>query len=133
MKNQPEYQLQKQIATYLKNQYPKVLFLSDTVASVKLTAPQQSRNKEIQCQKFKCPDLIIFQPNNFYHGLFIELKAESPYLKDGITLKSDLHIQEQNKTLTELTEKGYLAVFIWTFDRAKNIIDGYINSFEQLK
>ena len=133
MKNQPEYQLQKQIATYLKTQYPKVLFLSDTVASVKLTAPQQARNKAIQCQKFKCPDLIIFQPNDYYSGLFIELKAESPYLKNGITLKSDSHIQEQYNTLLELLGKGYYATFAWTFEQAKNIIDGYINHFEQLK
>lgn len=41
MKQQPEYQLQVQVSRYLSVQYPSVLFLSDTVASLKLTYPQR--------------------------------------------------------------------------------------------
>ena len=68
-KNQLEFILQKQICQWLSIQYPDVLFLSDTVASVKLTMPQSIRNKSIQKNGFKTPDLIILCPNKDYYGL----------------------------------------------------------------
>jgi len=126
MKQQPEYKLQTQVCEYLERQYPKVLFLSDTVASVKLTFAQQNRNKKIQKHGFKCPDLIILHPNDKFHGLFIELKAKSPFKKDGVTLLSNEHIEEQNSTLNELLSKGYFATFAWSFEMAKEIIDNYL-------
>jgi hypothetical protein len=43
MKQQPEYQLQKQVCAYLSIQYNEVLFISDTIASVRLTMPQAIR------------------------------------------------------------------------------------------
>ncbi len=65
-----EIKLQQQVSRYLKYQYPNVDFLSDTVANLKLTETQQKRNKSIQCQNFKCPDLLILEPNSTYNGLF---------------------------------------------------------------
>lgn len=127
-----EYHLQKQICTYLNLQYPEVLYMSDTIAAVKLTMPQAARNKVIQKDGFKCPDLIIFKPKYgsdgkpIYSGLFIELKIESPYLKDGSGLKADKHIQGQAETMNELWEQGYYCKFAWTFDQAKTIIDNYL-------
>ena len=122
----PEFELQKAVCNYLRLQYPKVLFLSDTVASVKLTMPQAARNKAIQKEGIKTPDLIIFQPNELYHGLFIELKIETPFKKDG-QLKSNEHLEGQSKTIVSLNELGYKATFAWSFDQAKQIIDDYIN------
>ena len=52
-KKQPEFELQCQICRYLRLQYPKVIFLSDTVASVKLTMGQATRNKQLQKSSFK--------------------------------------------------------------------------------
>jgi len=124
-KEQPEFALQKQVAQYLRLQYPNVFFLSDTVASVKLTIPQQVRNKSIQCPTFSCPDLIIFKPNGTYHGLFIELKAETPYKKDGLLKKSD-HLEAQQATLATLNALRYKAVFGWEFEQIRQIIDEYL-------
>jgi hypothetical protein len=124
-KEQPEYTLQKQVAQYLRIQYPDVFFLSDTVASVKLTIPQQVRNKAIQCPTFSCPDLLILQPNENYNGLFIELKAETPYKKDGTLKKSD-HLEAQWATLGKLMARGYSAMFAWEFEQVKGIIDNYL-------
>ena len=124
-KNQPEYQLQVAVCEYLRAQYPNVFFLSDTVASVKLTIPQGARNKRIQCQKFKCPDLMIFEPRNGFHGLFFELKAQSPFKKDG-GLKKDEHLEAQQLTLDNLCSKGYLASFQWDIDEIKSLIDWYL-------
>ncbi len=121
----PEFILQRQISQYLSVAYPKVLFLSDTVAFLKLTAPQQIRNKQIQKQGFKTPDLLILEPKKEYSGLFIELKVESPFKKDG-TLKKNEHLEAQQKTIDELNEKGYIALFSWGFERTKKVIDWYL-------
>jgi len=125
MKKQPEYQLQKQICEYLKLQYPEVLFLSDTVASVRLTIPQQMRNKAIQKNDFACPDLLILEPRNGKNGLFIELKVETPFKRDGNLKKSD-HMERQQKTINDLKQKGYSSCFSWGFENTKNIIDNYL-------
>lgn len=128
-KNQPEYDLQAAITRYLSIQYPKVLFLSDTVASIKLTIPQSVRNAKIQKKGFKTPDLMILQPNNRYHGLFIELKTESPFKRNG-ELKSSEHLEGQKKAIDALLELGYYACFSWGFERTKFIIDDYLKAYE---
>lgn len=123
----PEYELQKQVCKWLSIQHRGVLFMSDTIASCKLTMGQAMRNKAIQKEGFKTPDLIIFHPNNFYHGLFIELKSESPYLKDGKTLKKNDHISGQASTMIELFDKGYLCAFSWSFEQTIKIINEYLS------
>lgn len=125
MKNQPEYELQKAICYYLETQYKDVLFLSDTVASVKLTFPQQARNKKVQKSGFACPDLLILEPRNGYSGLLIELKAKSPLKKNGELLKSE-HLEKQQRTIDKLNKKGYLSMFSTGFDETKKIIDNYL-------
>jgi len=130
-KKQPEFELQKSICKWLDLQYPNILYLSDTIASVKLTMPQQQRNKSIQKKGFKCPDLLILQPNDIYHGLFIELKVKSPYKKDG-TLFKDEHLEEQQKTIKDLNSKGYFSCFSWGFDMTKSIIEEYLNNYKSL-
>jgi hypothetical protein len=125
-KNQPEFELQKQVCRWLSLQYPKVLYLSDTIASVKLTLPQQGRNKLIQKENFKTPDLLIFEPRGRYSGLFIELKVKSPYKKDGSLLK-DEHLEGQERTMNDLRERGYFATFSWSFPMTIEIIKNYLS------
>lgn len=123
-----EFELQKHVVKYLRCYYPKVKFMSDTIANVKLSIPQKVRNKSIQCNDFHCPDLIIFQPNKTYHGLFIELKKESPFKKDGETLKKNEHVENQAKTMLELQELNYFCSFAWNFEQCKRIIDDYMKN-----
>lgn len=127
MKKQNEYLLQKQVCEYLELQYPKVLFLSDTIASIKLTMPQAVRNKAIQKKGFKCPDLLILEPNGLFNGLFIELKTETPFRKDGY-LKKNEHLEGQFKTINELSKKNYFCCFSWSFEMTKEIIDKYLKN-----
>lgn len=124
-KNQPEFELHKSICKYLDLQHQKLLYLSDTIASVKLTIPQQVRNKAIQKKGFKTPDLIILEPNKYYHGLFIELKVKTPFKKDGTILK-DEHLESQQQTINNLNKKGYFACFSWSFEMTIAIIEKYI-------
>lgn len=127
MKKQPEYELQKAVCRYLDAQYPNILYMSDTVASVKLTGAQGERNKATQKQGFKCPDLLIFKPSNGYHGLFIELKVKDIYRKDDPTvLLKNEHVEGQAKTIAELNELEYFATFGIGFDDVKRIIDEYL-------
>ena len=88
---------------------------------------QASRNKLVQCNGFKCPDLIIFEPRQGYHGLFIELKVKTPYKKNGELLSCE-HLQGQEKTINDLNAKGYKALFAWEFEQIKAVIDDYLLS-----
>lgn len=125
-KAQPEYALQKQIATYLCYQHPNALFLSDVRAALKLSITQAVRSRDIQKPGFACPDMMIFAARCGYHGLFLELKAESPYKKDG-TLYAGEHLANQERARLALLKRGYLSVFVWNFDDAKRLIDDYLN------
>lgn len=126
MKQQPEFELQKCVCAYLRVAYPSVFFMSDTIASLKLTKFQKVRNSQIQKPGFKTPDLLIFSPKGKYHGLFIELKVESPYKLNG-ELKSNQHIKEQSETIEKLKTLGYYADFAWNFNDIVKLIDRYLN------
>jgi hypothetical protein len=122
----PEYELQKSVCKYLNLKYPNVLYMSDTIANVKLNMMQAVRNKAIQKNGFKCPDLLIFYPNGTYCGLFIELKVKSPYKLNG-GLKKDPHLQGQQATINTLNLIGYKALFCTGIDEAIKTIDEYFN------
>lgn len=122
-----EYEFQKAVCRYISYKYPNVEFDSDTIASIKLTKAQAARNKAIQKKGFKRPDIAIYEPNNNYHGLFIELKIESPFKKDG-TLKKNDHLEAQKKTIENLNKKGYLALFCWTFEQVENVLNQYFSN-----
>lgn len=126
-KKQPEYDLQVAVCNYLSYQYSSVLYLSDTIASLKLTPAQANRNKKIQKFGFSCPDVLILEPRNGYSGLFIELKVDTPFKKDGeIKASKDDHLKNQLQAINQLKEKGYFAVFSWSFEMTKEIIDNYL-------
>lgn len=124
-KNQPEFELQCAVAEYLRRQYPNVMFLSDVRASLKLTGPQQVRQKKLQADNFAMPDMVIFKPSYGFHGLFLEFKAETPFKKDG-TLKKNEHLEAQATAIERLENLDYLAMFVWDFERAKEFIDTYL-------
>ena len=122
-----EYDLQVAVCRYLSYQYPDVEYTSDTIANLKLTKTQASRNQKIQKNGFKCPDIIILEPRNNFSGLFIELKLETPFKKDGeIKASTKDHLKGQYETIQKLNKKGYKAVFSWGFEMTKEIIDNYL-------
>ena len=134
-----EYSLQVAVCRYLNLKYPQLLFMSDTVSSVKLTPAQGGRNAAIQKRDFSCPDLIIFHPNEKYNGLFMELKISSPYNRDGSLRKQKVtvkkggivvdeydHLEEQARAMRMLRDRGYWADFVWSLDDAMRIIDKYM-------
>ena len=97
MRQQKEYTLCKAIATYLRLQYPGVIFHYD-LAGLNLSRAQAGMTKVIQGSK-GWPDLFIARSNAVYSGLFIELKAEDTklYKRDGSFTTP--HIAEQFEML----------------------------------
>ena len=122
MKNK-ETRLQIAISDWLRLQYPELIFTS-SLDGAKLTIGQAMRAKRMRSDK-GMPDLQIFQPNSLYHGLFIELKIESPYKKDGL-LKKNEHLREQQNMINKLNNRGYFACFAWSFEQAVKIINQYL-------
>lgn len=120
-----EFKLQQNICKYLESQYPNVLFYSDTIANMKLTIYQGARNKTIQKNGFKMPDLVILQPNYYHAGLMIELKIKSHYKKNGELLSNE-HLKGQQESINQLNALGYKACFSVGFEQTKKIIDEYM-------
>jgi hypothetical protein len=133
MRNNREYQICKDIALYLRLQYPKVMYHFD-LAGLNLSRAQAGMMKAIQGGR-GWPDLFIANARTeeneegavtLWHGLFIEVKKEGTVLwrtKGGA--KSD-HIKEQIDCLNELTSFGYKADFGIGFDDCKKMIDDYL-------
>jgi hypothetical protein len=69
------------------------------------------------------------QPNKDFCGLFIELKIVTPYKLNGeIKASGKDHLKKQLKTINELNNIGYKALFAWDFDEIKEIIDTYLKN-----
>ena len=112
------------LCTYIKTNYPNVVFLSDA-SGLKMTMGMAVKWSKMKSDR-GIPDLIILYPNSIYHGLMIELKrtGEKLYMKDG-SFKTD-HLKEQDLVLKKLRACGYYATFAIGFEEAKKIIDEYM-------
>lgn len=121
-----EAELQKQVAIYIRMQYPDVIFHSDFGSGVKLTPWQAKMQKMQNGGKRAWPDLLIAEPVGKYHGLFVELKKEGTRLKKKNGDWASEHIAEQDVVLSELNDKGYKAEFAIGFEQALNLIDNYL-------
>lgn len=138
-----EHNLYEQIARYLQQQYPDVIYRFDIGADIKLTMGQAAKHKRLHPTR-GYPDLYIAESSEninskdwngivrewgFYFGLYLEIKTESnsPYKKDG-TLKKDQHLEEQARMLEKLRTRGYKAEFGVGFEGCKQIIDEYLRN-----
>ena len=138
-----EHNLYEQIARYLQQQYPNVIYRFDVGADLKLTPGQAAKHKRLHPER-GYPDLYIAESSEninskdwngivrewgFYFGLYLEIKTESnsPYKKDG-TLKKDQHLEEQARMLEKLRARGYKAEFGVGFEGCKKIIDEYLRN-----
>lgn len=123
-----EKNVHQQVVTYLKLQYPNLIFHTDFAAGCKMTKGQAVQNSKLQSGR-GFPDLFIAQPTENYHGLFLELKRDGTiiYKKNG-ELRKDEHLEEQALMLLKLNSKGYYAKFAVGFDEAKQIIQDYLTN-----
>lgn len=121
-----ELQEHVQLAKYIKEKYPDVIFLS-TLNGVKMPVVLGMQCAALQSER-GLPDIVIFEPKKNFHGLCIELKrtGEKLFKKDGITHVSP-HVKEQDEILQRLSKKGYYATFSIGFIEAKTLVDIYMN------
>lgn len=120
----PEDHLAQQIATYLNTQYPKVLYHFDTGSGGTTSIGMAMRNKRLNRWR-GYPDLFVCKGIGKWLGLFIEIKVNSPFKKDG-QVKTDQHLQEQATIHAQLSNEGYRAQFGVGFEGCKKIIDDYL-------
>jgi len=123
-----EESIQLAVCTYLKLQYPDVIFTCDLSSGMKLTIGQSVKSAKMRSSR-GLPDIMILEPRGEgefrYSGLMIELKTEKAANKNG-TVKQTDHTREQQEVLTRLEKKGYMAKFAIGFEQAKSIIDFYM-------
>ena len=103
-----------------------MLYVSD-MAGINIGGMYGALNSAVQKPNFKKLDITIFEPCGGYHGLFIELKQESPYTNKG-KLKQNAHLQSQASSMEKLRAKGYACHFAWTFEQVQQIVTNYLNS-----
>ena len=121
-----EESLAHQISQYLQLKHTRVIFRFDYGADVKLTMYQAKKMKALQGKWSKgYPDLFIAEPKGVYSGLFIELKAVSPYKKNGELKKSE-HLETQAHYHKLLRRKGYCAEFSTGFKETVELIEKYM-------
>lgn len=118
-----EPELHKKICVYIKYKYPKVIFSTD-LSGLRLTIGQANKVKLLRSGN-GFPDLTIFEKNETHNALFLELKKETPYKKNG-DLKKSTHLENQLRMHKRLRLRGYDADFYWSFQMAKEKIDNYL-------
>lgn len=126
MDRQLEKHLHIKVCDYLRVAHPYALFRTD-LGGIKLTMGQATQVKRMNGGKRAWPDLFIAHPSGKYHGLFIELKATDIYKKDGVTLKKNPHVEEQQLMLEMLRNRGYKAEFAVGYDQAVKLIKRYLS------
>ena len=137
-----EHNLYEQIARYLQQQYPDVIYRFDIAADLKLTMGQAVKHKRLHPER-GYPDLFIAKTKEIkvktvlgsgyslveikpLGGLYIEIKKDGEKLtkKDGSWRTP--HIAEQAEALEKLRARGYKAEFGVGFSECKQIIDEYL-------
>ncbi len=118
------------MCSYLRLQYPHVIFRTDFTAGRIVLSPNQGRQYAALQSGRGFPDIFIFSPQRGYSGLALELKREGTviYVTRGARkgkITSEIHIQEQAAVLQQLNNEGYFARFAVGFDKAQKIIDWY--------
>lgn len=120
-----EESIHQAVCKYIKSQYPDCIFSSES-GGIRLTMGQAIKAKSLRSES-KLPDLLIMEARGGYCGLFIEIKKDSVWLRDG-SLSKDKHIQAQAAVLDRLKKKRYYAVFGCGLELTMSIIDRYMKA-----
>ena len=125
-----EEELQAKCAQWMEYRYPELskLFFFNSFQGMRLAKWQLLKAKKTGGLKKGLPDFIFLKNNGKYSGLFLELKKESPYKKDGNLPTNDEHLQLQADVLQALCDEGHYASFCWSFDMFKKIVTDYMEN-----
>jgi hypothetical protein len=120
-----ETRIQIALATWVKLQYPTIIFTSES-SGIRVPMGLAMQMKK-QRSNHTLPDFMMFMPKGQYHGLFLELKKDRSalYKKNG-DFRITQHIIEQNNTITLLNHYGYFARFACGLDQAMEYVNWYM-------
>ena len=107
-----ELDIQKAFVKWLKYKYPKVLF-SASAGGMHTSKSQAGKMKAAGYTK-GCPDIMIFEPNGDYCGLFIELKRPN-----------GKPTPEQITFIDGLKARGYRATVCYGYEEITKEVDVY--------
>lgn len=128
----------KAICRYIAVKYPKTIFFVD-LSGLKMSKAQAGISKAMKAVlpdggTIRIPDLIIDQPNDYFHGFRLEYKKTGERLvnvRDGYKNKagwfSSQHIEEQFRSVAYYNTCGYCANFAIGVDDAMRQIDEYMS------
>jgi hypothetical protein len=109
-----EDHLQHAVMEYLRVQYPN---------SLAIHVPNEGKRSPFAQFKFKylggmqgIPDVIVFKQTASYAGLAIELKV-----------KPNKPTKNQTEFLDKLSDSGWFATWVNSFEAAKEVIDQYLS------
>lgn len=112
MKNE-EALIQEAVINYLVAQYPKALYCA-SAGGVRTSMRQAVKMKKTGYVK-GFPDIFIYEPRKWWHGLAIEMKTAKGVMSE-----------HQKRWQNELMSRAYMAVTCKSFEQAKLIIDEYL-------
>lgn len=117
-----EKNIQIQIIRYIQIKYPNVLFTIAPAGQKRGTRIQRiiagAEAKRMGYRK-GCPDILIFERNKEYSGLFIEVKTMIGAKKP-----------EQKEFVQMLLDRGYYACFCRGYQQAVSKIDNYMSTIK---
>ena len=123
-----EYQEHVTVCNWLDFHYPDIVFFSsgDGLKLHPKTAIEFSKLKSDR----GIPDIFISEPNNRFHGLYVEMKNIniSIYQKRNPEKFTSETIEQQNITMERLEKKGYFCCFALGSDAAIDVIEKYLNN-----
>jgi len=146
----PERDLQKALITYARRKYPSLAIFSNPMSELEFHNMSDNYRKKIiaslkaQGWEKSNPDTHFAHGNQHYSSLSIELKRtekEMPlYWKprkqcyevenareNGTFDDKVIHLRNQARKLHDIAEGGGLAVFEYDLQRAKDLLDWYMD------
>ena len=88
---------------------------------------REGRNFKLEGVRAGVPDLMIPIANEFYHGLFIEMKRRPKTLKSGkMSISHTETSKDQLFWLQELRNQNYEAIVCYGEDEAVEAIESYL-------
>lgn len=134
-----EEHLQQLFVQYIDNTHPDIIYNSD-LSGIRLPVGLAAKVSRLRSSKSQ-PDISVYEPRANAHGLFLELKKDSPFKKDG-TLKKQIvkrynskgvlvreydHLQDQMQMLMELRKRGYVAEFGVGLKHSIEVLELYLS------
>jgi len=122
-----ESNLASNVAKFMQVQFPTAIYQYTIGADVRLPINTARRLHKLNGRWSKgFVDIFIYEARNGYHGLAIELKAVTPFKKNG-ELKKDSHLENQANFHKELEARGYKAIFTTGFEETVEAIREYLS------